>query len=198
MNFKNETSSTENNIGEVNKIIPKFIGKSVNFTKEMKNRIKCNLIFSEFEKKAKNQFNFYLNESIRRYKTLKSGGSLNNQIKESQLKNKENARKILSDQFFTQLNLDNDKEAMKYNQNEELFEEMNDLAEQIININESSDPTNQIKQFINKKVSQRRSSLFLDKKKIDMLKPKSKYYSPEKINQAEEISKIYLFLFIYL
>ena len=165
MNFKNETSSTENNIGEVNKIIPKFIGKSVNFTKEMKNRIKCNLIFSEFEKKAKNQFNFYLNESIRRYKTLKSGGSLNNQIKESQLKNKENARKILSDQFFTKLNLDNDKEAMKYNQNEELFEEMNDFAEQIININESSDPTNQIKQFINKKVSQRRSSLFLDKKK---------------------------------
>ncbi len=31
-----------------------------------------------------------------------------------------------------------------------------------------------------------------------MLKPKSKFYSPEKINQAEEISKIYLFLFIYL
>ena len=50
MNFKNETSSTENNIGEVNKIIPKFIGKSVNFTKEMKNRIK---FFQNLKKKQK-------------------------------------------------------------------------------------------------------------------------------------------------
>jgi hypothetical protein len=190
MNFNDETSSTENNMVEVNKIIPKFIGKSINFTKEMRNRIKCNLILSEFEKKAKDQFNFYLNESIRRYKTLKSGGSLNNQIKESQIKNKENARKILSDKFFTKLKIDNDKEAMKYNHNEELFEEMNDLAQLIINTNESSDPTNQIKQNINKKVFERRASLLFDKKILDFLKPKQRYHSPEKIIQAEEISKI--------
>ena len=55
MNFNDETSSTENNMVEVNKIIPKFIGKSINFTKEMRNRIKCNLILSEFDYKSRNR-----------------------------------------------------------------------------------------------------------------------------------------------
>ena len=113
MNIEKINSLNHECNSEVNRLIPKLIGKSVNFTKEMKDRIKANLILSEFDNKAKNEFNFYLKESNRRYMTLKSGGHLDNQIKESQIKNKERSDKIFSDKVFTKLNIDNDREAIR-------------------------------------------------------------------------------------
>ena len=71
----------------LNLIIPKLIGKSVIFTKAMKEKIKSNIIFNEFDHKASKDFHYYLNESNRRYKGLKSGGHLHNYLKEAQIHN---------------------------------------------------------------------------------------------------------------
>ena len=60
MNIEKINSLNHECNSEVNRLIPKLIGKSVNFTKEMKDRIKANLILSEFDNKAKNEFIFYL------------------------------------------------------------------------------------------------------------------------------------------
>ena len=78
----------------LNLIIPKLIGKSVIFTKAMKEKIKSNIIFNEFDHKASKDFHYYLNESNRRYKGLKSGGHLHNYLKEAQIHNRLKAKDI--------------------------------------------------------------------------------------------------------
>ena len=199
MNIEKINSLNHECNSEVNRLIPKLIGKSAIFTKEMKDRIKANLILSEFDNKAKNEFNFYLKESNRRYMTLKSGGHLDNQIKESQIKNKERSDKIFSDKVFTKLNIDNDREAMKVNHGEEILEEMENIVNQIKTTSENSDPTNLIKKSINKKVEdfKKRASLLLDPDFLASLRGKKIIYSPEKINEANEVSKKIFFLFFF-
>ena len=199
MNMDKINSLNHESNNEVNRLIPKLIGKSVNFTKEMKDRIKANLILSEFDNKAKNEFNFYLKESNRRYMTLKSGGHLDNQIKESQIKNKERANKIFSDKVFTKLNIDNDREAMKVNHGEDILAEMDNIVNQIKTTSENSDPTHLVKKSINKKVEdiKKRASLLLDPDYLLSLRAKKIIYSPEKINEANEVSKKFFFYFFY-
>ena len=197
MNMDKINSLNHESNNEVNRLIPKLIGKSVNFTKEMKDRIKANLILSEFDNKAKNEFNYYLKESNRRYMTLKSGGHLDNQIKESQIKNKED--KIFSDKVFTKLNIDNDREAMKVNHGEDILAEMDNIVNQIKTTSENSDPTHLVKKSINKKVEdiKKRASLLLDPDYLLSLRAKKIIYSPEKINEANEVSKKFFFYFFY-
>ena len=45
---------------DLNLIIPKLIGKSVIFTKGMRQKIKSNIIFNEFEHKASKDFNYFI------------------------------------------------------------------------------------------------------------------------------------------
>ena len=200
MNIEKINSLNHECNSEVNRLIPKLIGKSVNFTKEMKDRIKANLILSEFDNKAKNEFNFYLKESNRRYMTLKSGGHLDNQIKESQIKNKVRSDKIFSDKVFTKLNIDNDREAMKVNHGEDILFEMENIVNQIKTTSENSDPTNLIKKSLNKKVEEikKRASLTIDPDYLAYLRKTRIIYSPEKINHANEISKKFFFIFFFL
>ena len=50
----------------LNILIPRLINKSNNLTKEIKNRMKFNKIFSEFENKASNNFNYFITASNQR------------------------------------------------------------------------------------------------------------------------------------
>ena len=60
----------------LNILIPQLIKKSNNLTKEIKNRIKLNKIFSEFETKASNSFNYFIISSNQRYTNSKLGNNL--------------------------------------------------------------------------------------------------------------------------
>ena len=51
----------------LNILIPRLITKSNNLTKEIKNRIKLNKIFSEFENKASNNLNYFITASNQIY-----------------------------------------------------------------------------------------------------------------------------------
>ena len=123
--MKKENEENEEN-ENLNDIIPKLIGKSQIFTKGMNEKLKSNMIFKEFDYKAKKDFYFYLDNSTKRYKGLKNGGQLDNFIKEAQILNEKKAKKILTDSFYTELNLDEDREGMKYNHNGPILTEIND------------------------------------------------------------------------
>ena len=64
----------------INQMIPEAIANSKMHAKEIKKRIKLNGIFSEFENKASNELNFFLDESNRRYTKTKCGINLNTLI----------------------------------------------------------------------------------------------------------------------
>ena len=179
----------------LNLIIPKLIGKSVIFTKAMKEKIKSNMIFNEFDHKASKDFHYYLNESNRRYKGLKSGGHLHNYLKEAQIHNRLKAKKIFSDEFYTKLNCDEDRAAMKINHNGPLLTEMNELIKKIKESSDISVKNNSIKKELIKKIELHkkriRHSILLEK--FPELENNKKYvYSSEKVLKATNLSKIYI------
>ena len=184
--MKKENLENEEN-ENLNDIIPRLIGKSKIFTKGMNEKLKSNMIFKEFDDKAKKDFYFYLDNSTKRYKGLKNGGHLDNFIKEAQILNKNRAKKILTDSFYTKLNLDEDRAGMKYNHNGPILTEMNEI---IKNIKEKSDDTFRRKNIninkLNESIENDQSS--------ESNNPIE--YLPEKINEQTEISKKIIILFL--
>ncbi len=186
--MKKENEENEEN-ENLNDIIPKLIGKSQIFTKGMNEKLKSNMIFKEFDYKAKKDFYFYLDNSTKRYKGLKNGGQLDNFIKEAQILNEKKAKKILTDSFYTELNLDEDREAMKYNHNGPILTEINDI---IKNIKEKSDD-NFKKNNIN--INKFNESMKNDNDQTSESNNQI-VYLPEKINEQTEISKKIIILFL--
>jgi hypothetical protein len=84
----------------INKMIPKAINESKVHEKEIKKKLKLNEIFSEFENKATNEFNFYLDESNRRYTKSKCGINLKSLIASTRRKCLDESIKILNDDFY--------------------------------------------------------------------------------------------------
>ena len=99
----------------LNILIPQLISKSNNLTKEIKNRIKLNKIFSEFENKASNNFNYFISSSNQRYTNSKLGNNLDLIINSTRAKNIDEATKIVNDKFYKDKNLEIEKQKMKYN-----------------------------------------------------------------------------------
>ena len=97
----------------LNSLIPKVIDQNRQMGQEMKRRIQLNRIFSEFESKASNGLNYYINESSQRYINLKNGHNLKNLLLNSRQRNMDKANKILQDPFYMDLNLEKEKEKMK-------------------------------------------------------------------------------------
>ena len=97
----------------INQLIPEAINQNNEINKEMKKRLRLNRIFNEFENKASNGLNYFINLSSQRYNSLRNGHSLKNLIISSRQKDQYEAHKILQDPFFTDLNLEKEKEKMK-------------------------------------------------------------------------------------
>ena len=81
-------------------LIPKLVTNSNDLSTEIKNRIKLNHLFSEFEIKASNQFNFFIKESEKRHKGSKSGAKMDYLLKASKKRGQKEAYKILNDKFY--------------------------------------------------------------------------------------------------
>ena len=98
----------------LNILIPRLINKSNNLTKEIKNRMKLNKIFSEFENKASNNFNYFITASNQRYANSKLENDLDSIILSTRAKNINEATKIVNDKFYRDKNLEIEKQKMKY------------------------------------------------------------------------------------
>jgi len=99
---------------KLNRLIPTLLKENKDISKEIKTRIKISSIFNEFEKKAKNEFNFFINDSNKRYSNAKNGQDIEQYINDSQPKYEDRFSKIMNDKFFTELNLAHEKELMKH------------------------------------------------------------------------------------
>ena len=110
----------------LNILIPRLINKSNILTKEIKNRIKLNKIFSEFENKASNNFNYFISASNQRYNNSKLGNDLDTIISSTRAKDINEATKIVNDKFYKDKNLEIEKQKMKYKSTERIFEDIKD------------------------------------------------------------------------
>jgi hypothetical protein len=110
----------------LNILIPRLISKSNILTKEIKNRIKLNKIFSEFENKASNNFNYFITASNQRYTNSKLGNDIDTIISSTRAKNINEATKIVNDKFYKDANLEIEKQKMKYKSGEKIYNEIRD------------------------------------------------------------------------
>ena len=116
---------------KLNTLIPSLLKQSKSISKELKIRIKANSIFHEFEKKAQNEFNFYINDSNKRYINAKRGHDIDHYIDESEPKYKDKLKRIMSDKFYTELNLKPEKEKMKKKSTRKIYANIKELFSSI-------------------------------------------------------------------
>jgi len=112
---------------KLNTLIPSLLKQSKSISKELKTRIKANSIFNEFEKKAQNEFNFYINDSNKRYVNAKRGHDIDQYVDESESKYKDKLKRIMSDKFYTELNLKPEKEKMKKKSTRKIYDNIKEI-----------------------------------------------------------------------
>ena len=145
----------------VNRIIPKLLLKSEDYKKSFKKRIKINNMFTEFDHKANDQLRTFINESKKRYKGIKSGNHLDTLVRNSSEKYETFAKKILTDNFYVNLNIDKEKEVLRTKTDKKVMKEITDLMKEV-KLYSSSLPKSQIKsknKQINKTISKVNSSI---------------------------------------
>ena len=113
-----------NNGKIINEMIPEVIKNSTNYTKEFKKRLKLNGIFSEFENKASNELNFFIDESNRRYSKSKCGINLNTLIASTRKKCLDESMKILRDKFYNNNVIDEERNKMRYKNGKNIYKQL--------------------------------------------------------------------------
>lgn len=116
---------------KINRLIPSLLKQSKNISKEIKTRIKANSIFNEFDKKAQNEFNYLINDSNKRYINAKRGHDIDQYIDEFEPKYKDKLKRIMSDKFYTELNLKPEKEKMKKKSTRKIYANIKGLLSSI-------------------------------------------------------------------
>jgi len=108
----------------INETIPQAITNSNLYRKEIKKRMRLNSIFSEFDNKAKNGLNFFIEESNWRYSKSKCGINLNSLISTSRKKCVDESMKVLNDKFYTNKIIEEERNKMFYKNSDKLYKQI--------------------------------------------------------------------------
>ena len=112
-------------------IVPKIISQSELYRNEIKKRIKLNNIFNEFEHKATNELNFYIDDSNSRYNKSKCGYNLDNLLSATKQKSVNHAKKILKDKFYFNNDINTEKNKMKFKNSNKLYHNLKSNINQV-------------------------------------------------------------------
>jgi hypothetical protein len=179
----------------LNILIPKLIDKTQHLQKEMKSRIKLNKIFSEFENKATNKLNYFIANSVKRYTCTKFGNDLDSYLLNTRTKNLYEANKIIKDKFYSDSNLEKEKEKMKYKSTSKIYKDINDIFKQIkipLESEFNKQSKRKIKLILNSlKNNPSMNDLFIRKEKLKIIKNYNKHYMKKNlINDKYLISTV--------
>ena len=100
-----------------NELIPELIVKINKYSSKLKDRVKIDSIFREFDSYAHSNFQNFIKMSEQRYKSVKSGNNLKNVLLKQQQESKDLSNKILTNNLY----LDNDIEK----ESKKLFKKIN-------------------------------------------------------------------------
>jgi hypothetical protein len=179
----------------LNILIPRLIDKTQHLQKEMKSRIKLNKIFTEFENKATNKLNYFIANSVKRYTCTKFGNDLDSYLLNTRTKNLYEANKIIKDKFYSDSNLEKEKEKMKYKSTSKIYKDINDIFKQIkipLESEFNKQSKRKIKLILNSlKNNPSMNDLFIRKEKLKIIKNYNKHYMKKNlINDKYLISTV--------
>ena len=112
-------------------LVPKLISHSQGLSTELKNRIKSNHLFTEFEARSSKQFNFFIKESEKRHLGSKYGAKIDYLLKASKKRGQKEAYKILHDKFYFDKELIKERKKMLKKSTNELHENIIDTINKI-------------------------------------------------------------------
>ena len=115
----------------LNILIPRLITKSNNLTNELKSRMRLNKIFSEFENKASNNLNYFITASRKRYTGSKLGNDLDSIIDKTRTKDLNKANNIINDKFYTDSNIETEREKMKFKSSSKIYKDIRDTFDKM-------------------------------------------------------------------
>ena len=108
-----------------NVLVPKLLDKINNYANSLRRRIKVDGIFNEFEISANTNFKKFIKLSDERYKSVKSGESIDNILKQQQPEYSELSNNILLNKFYNNTEIENEAQKLlkKFNrkENQELY-----------------------------------------------------------------------------
>jgi hypothetical protein len=160
----------------LNILIPRLITKSNYLTNEIKSRMRLNKIFSEFENKASNNLNYFITASRRRYTGSKLGNDLDSIISKTRTKDLNKANNIINDKFYTDSNVETEREKMKYKSSSKIYKDIRDTFDKMKLSLESKFGKN-----VNKQIQ-------LIIKGLDNKKPIDKNINNENLNEPKIIN----------
>ena len=160
----------------LNILIPRLITKSNNLTNELKSRMRLNKIFSEFENKASNHLNYFITASRKRYTGSKLGNDLDSIINKTRIKDLNKANNIINDKFYTDSNVETEREKMKYKSSSKIYKDIRDTFDKMKLSLESKFGKN-----VNKQIQ-------LIIKGLDNKKPIDKNINNENLNEPKIIN----------
>ena len=180
-------------------LVPKLISNSKGLSIEIKNRIKSNHLFKEFENRASNQFNFFIKESEKRHLISKYGAKIDYLLTSSRKRGQKEAYKILHDKFYLDKDLIKERKKMLKKSTLEFHGNIIDTINKIKGIKNTQkywSENNKKKKYKKKIRPLNDEALLLENKKIlDMKKTeinKVFHKEEETLNQFFDKYKTYL------
>ena len=141
---KEENKQTLKN-EDINDLVPLLIDRLTGYEDNLRDRVKINGIFNEFEFNTRRKFKEFIELSDKRYKRVKSGNYLDRIITNQKPLYEELSNQILSNRFYT--NDEIEKEAKK------LLKKMNNKDKEIYELRKEI--LKKSKNFTNNEVSKR-------------------------------------------
>ena len=158
-------------------LVPQLITNSQGLSNEIKNRMRSNHLFSEFELKATNQFNFFIKESEKRHLGSKYGTKMDYILKASKKRGQKEAFKILNDNFYLDKELIKERKKMLKKSTNEIHDNILDTIKKIKGLKKVNNywSNNKSNKSMNtrKKIMPLNEEIILDKDKMSLDKKKN-------------------------
>ena len=150
-------------------LVPKLISNSKGLSLEVKNRLKSNHLFNEFEIRASNQFNFFIKESEKRHLGSKYGAKIDYLLTSSRKRGQKEAYKILHNKFYLDKDLIKERKKMLKKSTLEFHDNIIETINKLKGIKNTKkywSENNKIKKYKNKIRPLNDEALLLENKKI--------------------------------
>jgi len=116
-----------------NELIPELILKINKYSSKLKDRVKIDSIFREFDSHAQNNFKHFIKMSEKRYKGVKSGNCIRNILSKQKQECDELSNKILSNNLYLDNNIEKENKKLykktKNKENKELYQIRRNIIE---------------------------------------------------------------------
>ena len=122
----------DNRNKNANELIPELIIKINNYSSKLKDRVKIDSIFREFDSYAHSNFQNFIKMSEQRYKSVKSGNCLKNVLSKQKQERKDLSEKILSNNLYVDNNIEREGKKLFKKMNKKENKELYQIRHKII------------------------------------------------------------------